>query len=135
MEKNSDNLRGTSERPGNFQSFMDRVTSCVKMFHDRETRQVLLYASKMLAKTLSQCFLLNIPLLNLEVAYYRRAKFNVLFAYLSIQAPPPSYETRITTSKLLIELENYEVSFFQLSSSFTMISFKWKSYRVNLVTK
>lgn len=26
------------------------------------------------------------------------------------QAPPPSYETRITTSKLLIELENYEVA-------------------------
>ena len=79
-------------------------------------------------------FLLNIPLLNLEVAYNRRAKFNVVFAYLSIQAPPPSYETRITTSKLLIELENYEVSFFQLSSSFTMISFKWKSYWGDLVT-
>ena len=68
---------------------MDQVTGCVKMFHDRETRQVLLYASKVLAKTLSLfflsvIFLLNIPLLNLEVAYYRRAKFNVLFPYLSI---------------------------------------------------
>ena len=136
-EKNSDNLRGTSERPGNFQSAMDRVTSCVKTFHDRETRQVLLYASKVLAKTLSQSFLLNIPLLNLEVAYYRRStlNFDVLFAYFSLQAPPPSYETRITTSKLLIELENYEVSFFKLSSSFSMISFKWKSYQVTLVTK
>ena len=52
-EKNSDNLRGTSERPGNFYSVMDRVTSCVKMFHDSETRHVLLYVSKVLAKTLS----------------------------------------------------------------------------------
>ena len=134
-EKNSDNLRGTLERPGNFQSVMDRVTSCVKMFHDRETRQVLLYASKVLAKTLSQSFLLNIPFLNLEIADYRRSTFKVLFAYFSLQVPPPSYETRITTSKLLIELENYEVSFFKLSSSFSMISFKWKHYQVNLVTK
>ena len=32
---------------------MDRVTSQVKMFRDRETRHILLYASKVLAKTLS----------------------------------------------------------------------------------
>ena len=35
------------------ESVMDGVTSRVKMFRDRETRQILLYASKVLAKTLS----------------------------------------------------------------------------------
>ena len=34
-------------------SVVDRATSCVKMFRDRETRQVFLYASKALLKTLS----------------------------------------------------------------------------------
>jgi len=29
--------------------------------------------------------------------------------FISLKAPVPSYESRITTSKLLIELENYEV--------------------------
>ena len=38
------------------QSVVDRVTSCDKMFRDRETRQVLLYASKVLAKTLYALF-------------------------------------------------------------------------------
>ena len=37
------------------QSVMDRVTSCVKMFCDRETWQALLYALKVLAKMLAQC--------------------------------------------------------------------------------
>ena len=32
------------------ESVMDRVTSSVKMFRDRETRQILLYALKVLAK-------------------------------------------------------------------------------------